>query len=994
MNNIDIMTFVVEEYLKYHDKYSQTYGKEKTLVLMQVGSFYEAYSTDTLGPNLNNISNLINVVRTKKNKKIPEVNLENPYFLGFPTVSITKFMEILINSGYTVVVIDQILSDEKKKKRESREVIGIYSRGTYIENIDQKDSNYIICVYLSSETQLNGSTLICSGLSAVDLTTGKTIIHNAYSTPYDQNFAMDETSRFIHSLGSKEIIIYYDKNEKTKIEMTRDYIISYLEITDDICRFNYFDNSKNQKYKKITFQNEILQLLYPESKSLVSPIEHFNLENNIYGLISFGLLISFISDKNKNLLNNLSKPELYADGKYLVLGNNAISQLNILDFGQIPNEDVKFKSLFQVVNKTSTALGGRYLRTRLMSPLLDINELNGIYDLVDFLKENNVWKDIEKYLDNIKDIEKLCRKMELFLIKPYEIILLISSYENILELSEYIRKKKSKVLSNVNLSKETIEYIKNFLEFVKNKFDLTELAKYMTFDIETSIFNVGMYPDIDKIKQNINLGHEFIEKLRTKLNGYIKNNNKNVLFIKKNTREGYYFNLTNMRATELKNKFETIKEIVIDGYTIHTKSLIFKDCDKMTKIYLPMLNNNSNNIKEYNDQIESLNKKYYLETLKEIKQKYSNMFDPCNQFVTKLDYVKSTAKTALCYNYVRPILESREYGYIESKNIRHPIVERIIDHEYIPHNVKIGDPDMKGMLLYGINSSGKSIFMKTIGLLVIMAQAGLYVPATTFKLSPYRSLYTRITGNDNIFKGLSSFSLEMVELNAILKRADKNTLVIGDEVCRGTEHISGNAIVATTILKLSELKASFIFATHLHEIVTLEEIKKLTNVKPYHLSVSYDAKTDSLVYDRNLKEGTGEQIYGLTVAKYIIHDHEFIDMAMKIKNELMKTKDEIISGKTSKYNKNVFVYECCICGKNENTYLPNLETHHINFQKNCENGFVKNKQHIKKNQKSNLIVLCSQCHDKIHDGSLEIEGYKMTTKGKSVVVDEKNKNKI
>ena len=294
------------------------------------------------------------------------------------------------------------------------------------------------------------------------------------------------------------------------------------------------------------------------------------------------------------------------------------------------------------------------------------------------------------------------------------------------------------------------------------------------------------------------------------------------------------------------------------------------------------------------------------------------------------------------------------------------------------------------MLVFGINSSGKSSLMKSAGISVVMAQAGLFVPASEYKFSPYHSLYTRITGNDNLFKGLSSFALEMVELKAILKRATPQTLVIGDEVCRGTEHISGNAIVATTLINLAKSNSSFIFATHLHELANMERIKKLEKVKSFHLSISYDQVKDEIIYDRKLKPGSGDNIYGITVARHIIHDKEFIDLALEIKNELLETHSSMISGKTSRYNSDILIYQCQVCGEKDKVgHISNLETHHINFQKDCENGFVKNKPHLRKNDKSNLVILCNECHDKLHSNEIKITGTTMSSSGKKVKIEKK-----
>ena len=393
--------------------------------------------------------------------------------------------------------------------------------------------------------------------------------------------------------------------------------------------------------------------------------------------------------------------------------------------------------------------------------------------------------------------------------------------------------------------------------------------------------------------------------------------------------------------------------------------------------------------KKRKDEIIRLNKLYFLKKLFDLFHKYSNMFFELNKFVSQLDFIKSSAKVAIKFGYTKPNLINKKYGYIKAEKLRHPIIERLVNYEYVPHNVELGNT-LKGMMIYGLNACGKSSYMKAIGLAIILAQSGMYVPCEHIELSPYDSLYTRITGDDNIFRGLSSFSLEMVELNAILKRANNKTLVIGDEVCRGTEHISGNALVASSLITLSKSEASFIFASHLHEIMNFDEIKELKNVKAFHISVTYDDKTQSLIFDRQMKEGSGNQIYGVTVAQHIIQDKNFIDLAIKFRNKLTSSNPGILSGKTSKYNNNVVVYECHLCGSTDKVcHISNLETHHINFQKDCENGLVKNKKHLSKNSEANLVVLCNECHDKIHAGKIILDKYVMTSKGRTLLVNEK-----
>ena len=271
--------------------------------------------------------------------------------------------------------------------------------------------------------------------------------------------------------------------------------------------------------------------------------------------------------------------------------------------------------------------------------------------------------------------------------------------------------------------------------------------------------------------------------------------------------------------------------------------------------------------------------------------------------------------------------------------------------------------------------------MKAVGLSIIMAQCGLYVPADYFEYNIFDSLYTRISGNDNLFKGQSSFIIEMNELRYILKNSNNNTLVIGDEICRGTEYLSANAIVGASILKLINNKVKFLFATHLHDLTSIDSINNLTSIKLFHLSVEKNG--DELIFNRKLTEGTGEQIYGITIAKYILDDPLFINLAIELKNELLDKKNinyKLVNNKKSNYNNDIYMDHCYICNS-ENK----LETHHITHQKdfiNTINGLInEDKKHLLKNSKSNLIILCSECHDNLHSNKIQIHGLLKSTSG-------------
>lgn len=979
------MANIVTEYLEYHEKYEKKYGIDRTLIMMQVGSFYELYATDTQGPDLQKVASILNIICTRKDKSNNDINTSNPYMLGFPKVAETKFVNILIENGYTIVVIDQVTPPPKPK----REVVGVYSPGIYINGPQKPDNNYVIGLYIEEESQKNGASLICSGMVAVDITTGEIYINEAYATSQDSKYALDETIRFINGINPTEIVLHI----KTKSNTTKNEIIQYLDISD---RCTHVKDNLDSKYFKISYQNEYLKKIYKECGQ-IQPIDYLDLEKFNYVRVGMMVILDFVYDHNNTIINNLNKPEIYHDTGNMVLGNNAISQLNVIESNGT-HGPTKYKSLFNVVNNTLTAMGQRFLKSRLILPLVSSQQLVKEYNYIETLILNKNYVSYRENLKEICDIERLERKMALECIHPYEFNELIQSYREVVKIIGKL--KTNAKLKSIITTKNMHEDIEKIIEEAEGIFNMEEIKKHNLLEISTNIFLPEIYEDLDKLQKQINFNTTFMTDLCTELSKYVNDNKftkkeTTSISIKNTDRDGHYLVLTKLRATSLKKQLDKIKTITIGEYNLDCSKLIFSDAGKTkTKITFPHLDTMSEDMVELKEKIMNLNKKYYLETIRKIYNDHKSVIKNISSLVAMLDVLQSNAHTSKLYNYTKPNIDVKSTSsYIECSDLRHPIIERIIDYEYIPHNIALGK-DTKGLLIFGLNASGKSSYMKAIGLCVIMAQAGMYVPASSCTISPYTTLYTRITGNDNLFKGLSSFGVEMLELKAILRRSSAKTLVIGDEICRGTEYISGNAIVATTILKLSTIGANFIFATHLHDIASMPKIKALTSVKCCHLSVSYDAATDTLIYDRKLQDGPGESVYGITVAKYIINDKDFMDTALEIKNELLQGYDSMISGKTSRYNSSIYIHECQICHKKDiKGHASPLETHHIIFQKEFVEGAPKTKSHINKNDKANLVVLCNECHDKIHSNKLDIEGSVMTSKGKKIIVKD-NKKKV
>lgn len=1000
---------LIEDYFEYQKTYQKKYGPQ-TIVLMQVGSFHEAYQTLDQGFELNRIGEILNFVVSKRNKSISTVDLKNPYMLGFPSPTLQKYLKILIEHLFTVVIIDQVTPPPNPK----REITGIYSPGTYCEEISNPDSNNIISIYIE-EIISNNSSIFIVGSSIVDITTGKTIVYESNSNNMDDKISLDDITKIIQSYSCKEYILT-TYNLKT---MPISKLISYLELNDKIYYHQTLDDviKKQKNIQNIKYQVELFKKIYGSRfNNSNNIIEDINLERLNYGRLSLVIILNYIYDHNTKLINNLNIPEVLEKDNYMYLGNNAIYQLNIFnnDVTNVSNmfsQNIQYKSLFDVINKTSTAMGRRYLKNSLINPLLDIKKIIKRYDVIEQFITDNYWKDVEEML-NIVDIERLIRKISITQINPLDLNNCINGL-----------KSASHLLNNVSLQIELLSCPKNKLIKDVNRmiqlFDITfnydELSKYLLNDITGPIFKTGIFRDIDTIVDEINGCNNFIKSIATTLNTILNNKmpkkktkrildddrekegEEELIYIDYNENDGYYLCLTKRRSELLQQYLEDSNIIKIGNVNLNKDNMEFRSLKKgnTCKIFINEIQKKSDIIIKLTDELKTAIKEKYINWLINFYSKFQNTLADLIEYVCIIDFCKSGAKCAITNKYKRPTINNilNNKSYIEAENLRHPIAEKLlVDVEYVPTNIKLGLPNHEGVLLFGLNSVGKSTLQKSIGINIILAQIGYYVAATNFEYYPYKSLMTRITANDNLFRGLSSFALEINEINAILKRSNENTMIIADEVCKGTEHQSSLIIVMTMLEILSKNKCSFITATHLHDLTKMERLKKLSTIKLYHLHVDYDEKSNILKYDRKLLEGSGENFYGLNVAKCLINDNNFLNIANDIKLELYP--NVLIGNKSSKYNSNLLVSKCQICDYYPKTeYDKPLETHHINFQKNTDkDGFILDKPALHKNHKSNLCVLCFKCHDKIDTTEIIITGYVDTSNGPKldyIILDKK-----
>ena len=967
---------LVTDYLKYQEEFQNKYG-ERTVVLYQNGSFYEifeydpdknetsdvaAWPTQKLGHAVY-LSSLLGYTLTKRNKAEP-YSLKNPNMVGFPIVAYDKYKDLILSKDFTIVVVDQ----ERAGKNAPRKVTQVVSPATEIDELNPIPvSNQIISIYIDvqKEAPKLEEFLIVVGVSSIDVTTGSNQVSEIYSKKSDQIYAIQEVYRFLLSSQPREVILNIIG---TKSEKYKTYIESSLEINNyPICSSNL--NKVDKEYLKPNYHQKFLNKLFSsnlETNSLI--VEELGLERMLHGIISYIILLQYCYEHNERLIEKLEKPntEWIDQSKHLIIAHNALKQLDIVNTNK--------NNLIKLLDQTSTSLGKRFLHQNLTNPLTDSSVLNERYEMIAFLVDNpELIKQLEELLKKIPDLDRYQRKLQLGLIKPNEFSTLFKAYISIVSLYRLI------LQGETPLNKLLFKQVSSFNSCLSEVLSLYNLDNLANSIIEGDrlispepIFYAGKDLTSDKyiklIRESSSKLDSIVNYLNSKLNG---TRGKLIEFsCKGKTKKTDPAQNMAFFTTLHKGKILSQQELDPDI----CGNLVFTNVGKESMITSEVIGSTIMKLLETQSQYNQYLYRKYCRMVNEVGTKYM-FFSEVSQFVSRTDYIKSCGKTALKFKYFRPtIISDSDRSHLNMKELRHPLSERLIDQEYITNDVELGKTPL-GMLLYGANSVGKSTFTKAVGLNIIMAQAGMFIPSKLV-FTPYNKIITRLSGEDNLIQGKSSFVVAMTELRTICRNADQNTLVLGDELCRETESLSGSAIAIQTLRVLTERKSTFIFSTHMHNLPSNKYILELPtdSLRVCHLSLHYDGSV--LVFDRKLKDGPGDSIYGLEVAKSLSFDPEFIEGASRIRKHILGSNPQLLSTAKSRYNSSIYVHSCSLCGKEYN-----LESHHVNEQSKADkDGFIDN---FHKNASFNIITICDNCHKNIHSNGIRIIT-QQTPKGKII----------
>lgn len=957
------MTNIVQTYFDFCKKYKNIY--EKSIVLLQVGSFMEIYSDLKSGPDIDYISSILDIQSTRKNKSNPIIDISNPKMAGIPCSVKDKYIDILLNNGYTIILVEQVTLPPNPK----REVTKIISPAT--RDISQSvENNYLMCLYFTIGTTKTKEYLT-SSITYVDINTNHSYIYE--NTEEDTNLNLEDIFKTIITNKPSEIVIFTDIKTKKNENLIK-LIFEFIKTLPISCIHNRINKIIDENYFKLNYQNTILNKVFKDI-GFLSVIEYLDLENLPLSVISYTYLLQFCYEHNEKLLEGLIKPVFLENTKYLSLVNNVLENLNIIS----KDNNTKTGSILNLLNNCKTSIGKRFFKQNLINPIINVKQITEIYDITDYFINNELYKETRPCLSKISDLERTFKRLLTKNLQPPEFVSINESFISLQTLYKILEENKCD-FSKLNWSENNHNQLNDFMTYYNRIFNFEEMEKVNLIQITKNIFKEGVYPIIDNMQNElINLENIF-ENVCLSLNDNNENNSEFKLDMNKDnvrtiliTKNRFDNLLKDKKRCEKINMHLTKYNLTLDDITAKPFSTTNKT---VLKISFKGMSDNQILLNELQSTLKKQIIELYLNELEYFCENFGNIFNNITEFIAKVDFFSCNAKNAIENCYIRPNIVNNESSYIKTEGLRHPLIEKIqVDTPYISNNLEIGTENRNGMLLYGYNGIGKTSLLKSVGISVIMAQAGLYVSAKSFEFAPYNNIMSRFPSGDNIYKNQSTFQVEISELRTILKRSTQNSLVISDELCSGTESTSAISIIGATIVNLSGKNSSFLMASHLHEIVDLNCVKVLSNINVYHMEVKYDDEKKCLIYNRILREGQGSRIYGLEVCKSLDLPVEFLQFAENIRKEYYGITKNIVEPKKSVYNSDIFMDTCTICGEKTE------EIHHIQQQKDANtNGIIESEQ-IHKNRKSNLINVCSKCHDNIHSDKIQVNGFIQTSSG-------------
>ena len=843
IKNITTFSPMMQHYLETKSKYPDC------VLFYRLGDFYEMFFDDAI-----NVSRELELTLTGK-----ECGRENRApMCGIPYHAGEIYASRLVQNGYKIAICEQVENPKNAKGIVKRDVIKIMTPGTITDGnlLDEKKNNYIMSIFKDG---------MYYGIAAFDISTGE-----AYATEIksDNNFQklVNEISRFnpselivndymndsineINELKHRfEVFISVDKKiEKTEVEADRNFVPDFFNMKSSMTKLD-------DKFDDETIHNTFD--IIDEQGNLIK-----NISDRYLAVNAIGILLKYVEETQKIKPENLNKIVLYEVVKYMALDINSRRNLEL-------TERIKDKSkkgtLLWVLDKTETSMGGRLIRRWINDPLVNVDDINARLDAVEEIKNDLLLSDrIVESLKSIYDIERLAGKISYGTVNARDLISLKNSIMQLPNLKETIKNVNSEFLKNIDSELDILSDIYELIE--------ASIVEEPPLTVkEGGLIKKGYKPEIDELIEATTNGKQWLAnvEIREKELTGIKN-----LKIGYNKIFGYYIEVSKSNVKDIPEDRYIRKQTLTTGERYITEEL-----KKM-----------ENEILGAKEKIIALEYDEFVNIRNEI-QSNAKRIQRTASAISKLDVIQGLANVANEFNYCKP--EIMDDDVIDIKNGRHPVVEKIIPYgDFVQNDSLLNASENRLNIITGPNMAGKSTFMRQVALITIMAQIGSFVPAEYAHIGVVDKVFTRVGASDDLSSGESTFMVEMMEVANILKNATDRSLVILDEIGRGTSTYDGLSIAWAVAEYVSKLKSKTLFATHYHELVGLEG--KIDGVKNYHITVK--ERGEDIIFLRKIVEGGTDESYGIHVAKLAGVPKEVTNRANEILFKL--EKKNIMNGK-------------------------------------------------------------------------------------------------
>lgn len=828
--NIDSYSPMMRHYITTKAKYPDC------ILCYRLGDFFEMFFEDALI-----CSRELELTLTGKECGRPE----RAPMCGIPHHAIDSYISKMVSRGYKVAICEQLEDPSKAKGIVKRDVIKVVTPGTNVDGTlaEEKKNNFIMSIYKDG---------IYFGLAICDISTG-----DFYATEIkgENNFSklIDEISRYMPSeivvnstmAKSEEEIREIQARFNTYIseEKDKDENDIPIETPDDSKVDNVININKDAfavvSGKRNYWNTDNDDNFSSSSKKIKETFEIFDKNNNvvdidkkIFAVCAINGLMNYIEKTQKQVPENLNRIIIYETTKYMSLD---ISARRNLEITEKMRDKSKKGTLLWVLDKTKTAMGGRLLTRWLNDPLIDKKDIQDRLDAVEEIKDNMILRDeIVENLKNVYDIERLAGRISYGSANARDLISLKNSIIKLPGMKKTLSTTHSQMLRTLYNSLDTLDDLYKLIN--------ESIAEDPPATVkEGKLIKKGYNPTIDHLIEITSNGRDWLLKQEEKEREAtgIKS-----LKIGYNKVFGYYIEVSKSFIKMVPSRYIR-KQTLTTGERFITEEL----------------KNMENEIVGAQEKIVNLEYDIFVKIRDKIEENAKRLQIAAN-IIAKIDVLTSFATVANDMNYCKPEVDDSDI--VDIKDGRHPVVEKILSSgEFVPNDAYLNSSSNRLNIITGPNMAGKSTYMRQVALIVLMAQIGSFVPAANAHIGIVDKIFTRVGASDDLAMGESTFMVEMMEVAMILKNATPKSLIILDEIGRGTSTYDGLSIAWAVAEKVSEIKAKTLFATHYHELTDLEN--KLEGTKNYHIAVK--ERGEDIIFLRKIVEGGTDESYGVHVAK-------------------------------------------------------------------------------------------------------------------------------